>query len=281
MDTFSTYSKKRAGYKDVSETVKILEKIAAGQLHALESETDLLSQYTAQIETILSRMNQLLDNSSAAVGINSSSAKTLLLMVSGDKGLVGDLWRRLFSLYKSNAHQDLLVVGKKAQLEWPESDSKVSHYTFAERLPNDDEIIVLGKLLQSYVDKNIYSSVTVLYLNPESLVEQKPVLKQLLPLVVGDVDVDAHSSSFGYPIVEGSIKSLHKSLSQKYTLSRLRQVFLETAVSEYSARAVAMEHASAKTDEETKLLTMVYSRERRQRETQKQLERFAANNISI
>jgi ATP synthase F1 gamma subunit len=280
MDTFSTYNKKLAGYRDVSETVKILEKVAAGQLHTLERQTTWLAKYTKHILSLLGRVQELSDNQ-ALVTDKTNAKKSLLVIITGDKGLVGDLWHRLFSYHKEIVEQDILVIGKKGQLEWPATNAKITHYSFADRLPNNDEIYQLGTLLDSYMETGAYKSVSTLHVYSESLIEQIPTLAPLLPIVPPSAESVSDHARAGYPIIEGSIKGIQKMLYKKYLLSRIQQIVLETAVAEYSSRTVAMEHASAKTDAETLNLTMVYSRERRQRETQKQLERFAANKIIV
>lgn len=282
MDTFATYNKKLTGYKDVSETVKILEKIAAGQLHSLEQQAFSLAEYTKTITTIFSRIAQMSDVDEQYSLKRRKLKRTLLVIVSGDKGLVGNLWNRLFAHYESADSQDVLVIGKKGQHEWKESDSFVSHYSFASRLPTSEEIYDLGNQLHSYIEDGVYSSISTLHIKPISLVEQNPVQTQLLPVDIRKEEflVDRNQLP-GYPIVDGSIKRIQKNLFKKYVFSRLQQVILETAVAELSARTVSMEHASAKTDEATNRLTMSYTRDRRQSETQKQLERFASKNATV
>jgi ATP synthase F1 gamma subunit len=282
MDTFSTYNKKLSGYKDVSETVKILEKIAAGKLHTLGQHVQPLSKYTSTILTMLSRVQQLSGKEVHSVYNTKQSARTLVVIITGDKGLVGDLWNRQFGYYKSKPTQDLLVIGKKGQQKWKESQPSIRHYSFSDRIPTAEEIYDLGEKLHSYIEDGVYQRVSTLHIQSLSLVDQKPVVTQLLPVVIPKKDfVSTADIPLGYPIVADSITSLQKTLFKKYMFSRLQQVILETAEAEFSARTVVMEHASTKTDEIIKRLHLSYFRDKRQSETQKQLERFAANHRNI
>ena len=83
----------------------------------------------------------------------------------------------------------------------------------------------------------------------------------------------------GLPIFEPSKKEVFKALTQKYIGMFFRKIVMETKLSELSARTVAMEHASAKTDELIKKISLNYLKERRRAITQKQLESFAVHKI--
>ncbi len=282
MDTFATHNKKLAGYKDVSDTVKIIEKIAASQLHELQKKTTSLSEYTKHILALLVRMHKLTRFATPDLYPVFTTPRSLLVIITGDKGLVGDLWRRLFDVYVEDVQQDMLIIGKKGAQHWIESVGQVTHYSFAGRIPTSDELCSLAKLLDEHVDTGMYNTISTLHIHPTSLVEQNPVLTPLLPIDMANIEPDVIDPvASEYPIVDGSLLSLQKTLYKKYLSNRLQQIILETAVSEYSARTVAMEHASTKTDEANKRLIMVYSRDRRQRETQKQLERFATKHTTI
>ncbi len=278
MDTYSTYIKKKSGYNDVSKTVKILEKIAVGKLHVFERKLISLSLYNDNIHSILSRIDQLDNKFQQEIKTTFKNEQFLLIIFSGDKGLVGDLWHRLFGKYSKRQNCSIMIIGKKAKEEWSESGDKILHYSFVDKIPNNADLDKLARLLTSFVSSGKYNSISTLHMHPSSLLEQVPTFTQLLPLKLPKNNVDA---LLGYPIVDGSIKSIKKSLYKKYLVSSLQKIILETAVSEYSARTVAMEHASVKTDEDSHKLTMLYSRDSRQRETQKQLERFSSSHVII
>lgn len=66
---------------------------------------------------------------------------------------------------------------------------------------------------------------------------------------------------------------------ENYVKVSFAEIALETKLSELSARTVAMEDAAAKTEKLIKKTTLGYSKERRESETQKQLESFSAHKI--
>ena len=280
MEKYATYKKKKEGYVDVHETVKTIEKIAAAHLHEIDKRARALSRYGESIVGTMARLQNLTAYLSLAKKAEVPK-RDLLVVVTGDKGLVGDAWRRLFSLYDESNRQDVLVIGKQGQRYIPATLAHVRHHSFSDRLPSSEEISVLNQTLRTYIENGTYATITTLHLSAESVIDLKPVKKQLLPLFEGDVPTqEADRVVSGYPIVEGSIFSIKEKLLEKYMNSRLEQTIIETAVAEYSARTIAMEHAAAKTEEMLARLSLVYLRDRRHSETEKQLERFAANKIS-
>ena len=280
MEKYATYKKKKEGYVDVHETVKTIEKIAAAHLHEIDKRARALSRYGESIVGTMARLQNLTAYLSLAKKAEVPK-RDLLVVVTGDKGLVGDAWRRLFSLYDESNRQDVLVIGKQGQRYIPATLAHVRHHSFSDRLPSSEEISVLNQTLRTYIENGTYATITTLHLSAESVIDLKPVKKQLLPLFEGDVPTqEADRVVSGYPIVEGAIFSIKEKLLEKYMNSRLEQTIIETAVAEYSARTIAMEHAAAKTEEMLARLSLVYLRDRRHSETEKQLERFAANKIS-
>lgn len=281
MEKYSAFKKKNIGYTDVHETVKTIEKIAAAHLHEVEQRTVNLSNHTQRILEVLARLQKFDDSNTVTGSIPTAGGKNLLVLITGDKGLVGDAWQKLFNVYKNISHQGVLVIGKKGQLEVPTSD-QVQHHSFLSRIPSTREIESLHEKLLSYMQNGTYNSVTTLHLSAASVVDLRPVETLLLPITL-EVKTDTPTDKYpvGYPIIEGSINTLKETLLKKYLNSRLEQIILETAVAEYSARTIAMEHATSKTEEMLTHLSRVYLRDRRHLETQKQLERFAVNKISV
>ena len=56
MKSYITHKNQMQGIKDVSETVKAVEKIAASSVHFLKQEVSDLNSYAVEIERILARL---------------------------------------------------------------------------------------------------------------------------------------------------------------------------------------------------------------------------------
>ena len=279
MKSFTDHKKQLAGFEDVLETVQVLEKIAAGKLHALEDQSIKLASYTEVIARLMVRLEGFTSASfkTASARRAKDKPRTLLVVLSGDRGLVGDLWHRLYDHYFEAALEthDMLVIGAKAQALWPAADG-VTHYMFADRFPTDAEVMALADKLSHEVQSGTYAAVKFLYPKPQSLTVYHPVIADLLPLAVDESVLHTKEPLTGFPIIEGVVEDYKQSLLKKYLLARLHQFLQETALAEFSARTVGLEHAGAKTETIIADTMRQYRRWRRHEDTAKQLERFSA-----
>ena len=81
------------------------------------------------------------------------------------------------------------------------------------------------------------------------------------------------------PIFEPSKANFFNRLLQKYIGIYFHKLMIETKLSELSARTIAAENASDKTNEFIKKLTFDFMKERRKYVTQKQLESFSVHKM--
>jgi len=90
-------------------------------------------------------------------------------------------------------------------------------------------------------------------------------------------DVHFDQKNQGLPLFEPSKQKTFDDLLDKYIGVVFRKIIFEAKLSELSARTVAMEHATAKTQEIIEKLHLKYAKNRRRTVTQRQLESFAAH----
>ncbi|MCA9361878.1 F0F1 ATP synthase subunit gamma, partial [Candidatus Kaiserbacteria bacterium] len=242
MKSYTQHKQEVAGYRDVHETVQILEKIAAGQLHTLQRTAEALELYTHTMFNLMLRLETLSGRSlfSRSSSQRSTSNVELAVILSGDKGLVGDLWHKLYEKYHEHYYGkqvELLVIGERGQLLWPEGGlHKVTHFSFSDRFPTHQELIELANSLHNAVAMDLYSSVSVLYVEATSIITHEPVVTDLLPLLprINMPQTASLEQHLGLPIVDVSYEELANDLMKKYLVNRLQQLSMEVALSEFS-----------------------------------------------
>ncbi len=284
------------GYKDVSETIKIEEKISTSYIRFLKDEVAQLVLYNSTLEKVLARLSQFyeaLDNPLFRRG----SGKRYVVVVSGNKGLVGGLWHNLtsFLLARKNNYDFFVVTGDKMKRYLEEENIKVGKaFSSASIVPQPEEIVEISNYLFEEFKNEKLSKIDIIYPKFISLVDQQSAILSFLPFRFSLASLVEPSyprgeNNFGYsqtkdlslglPIFEPSKREIFGFLLKKYIEVFFLKIIMEAKLSEFSARTISMEHASEKTKELIKKLRNTYFKERRRVLTQRQLENFVVHKI--
>jgi F-type H+-transporting ATPase subunit gamma len=276
MKTYSAYKDEIHGFEELSDSVKAEERIAASSVHFLEKEVENLNAYAGTIERILVRLSLFYTKKDHALLRKHARGAKALLVVTGNKGLVGGLWQMMVQacLDRAGDYQATIAVGLKGK-----------NYLEEERLPitasfGRDEIEAMTQYVSDGFVAEKFSRVDILYPRFISLAQQEPALMPFLPFefpIKRSRAAMPPENAFGLPLFEPSARSIFGELLQKYIEVYLHVIMLEAKLSELSARTVTMEHASEKTDELARALELSFKKERRYAVTQGQLESFAAH----
>lgn len=278
MKTYLTHKNQIEGFKDVAAMVKTIEKIAAASVHFLEQEVANLIVFSAELEKVLARLSLFYQNEDNPLLNQKKTDKKMLIILTGDKGLVGGLWHEIISLFldKRLQYQSIVVVGAKGKNYLEEEDVVViKSFSELSEIPTEEEIGKITDYIFAEFKKGALSKVDVLYPNFISLAEQQAVFVQFLPFEFKLEEKE--EGLLGFPVFEPSKKMIFNEILQKYIQTSFYRIMMETKLSELSARTVSMEHASTKADEFIKNSTLNYIKDRRRFITQKQLESFTAH----
>lgn len=285
MKTYLDYKNQIEGFEDVSETVKAMEKISASSVHFLKQKVANLNVYASEIERAMAELSFFYQNESSPLLQKNASGKKALIILSGEKGLVGGLWHNLIGAFleAGERYQSVIIVGAKGENYLREEGARIEkQFAGLAETSETSDIKEITDYIFSEFKKKTFSQVDVLYPRFVSLAKQEPVFIPFLPFIFnsqGETKSGEVKTSSGLPIFEPSKKEVFAALMQKYIGMFFRKIVMEARLSELSARTVAMEHASAKTDELIKKINLNYLKERRRAITQKQLESFAAHKI--
>ncbi len=281
MQTYKYYEDLTEAILGVGETVKIIEKISAGTARSLEDQVDQMKKYIQTIEMILARLLIFYrNNQHPLLKNNSVHSKRALVIITGQKGLVGGLWQEVLEKFfeNKNRYQALIVIGEKGKNKLQGLHINVNKF-FVHPIQKEwslsSQIATEG--IMKYVLEHFYQgdfeTVDVLYPQFHSLINQSPIITPLLPF---QFDFKDSVSGDGLPVFEQSKKRIFGKLLDKYIHSFFSAIILEAKLSELSARTVSMEYASNTTDKLIKKLNFQYHKNRRMIITQRQLENFNA-----
>lgn len=283
MKTYLAHKNQVQGLRDVSETVKTVEKIAASSVHFLKQEVASLNSYALEIEKILARLSLFYRKENHPLLQERNTGKRALIVLTGNKGLVGGLWHAVVSALLENIHQyqAVISIGAKGEAYLKEESGQAKRlFLQTPDILQKQDIEKITDYIFDGFKKGIFRQVAVLYPQFISLAKQSPLLVSFLPfrfVLAAKAGGEFSEGALGLPIFEPSRRKLFDRLLQKYIGLFFYKIVMETRLSELSARTVAMEHASAKTSRLIQKFTLDYLKERRRVITQKQLESFAVH----
>lgn len=280
MKNYIGYKNQINGLQDVLQTVKTTEKIAASSVHLLKTDVNYLGIYSKHIQNTLTRLSLYHKNQKHPLLSENNHSPKALLILTGDKGLVGGLWHNLISSFiKGDAvYHSIIIYGAKGK-NYLTEEKAADKKSFNILNKNAEEIKIedlIDYVFETF-KKEKFSTMDILYPEFISLAVQEPRFVSFLPFKFELENKIATENSIGLPIFESSKEKIFDELLQKYTEVFLRKIILETKLSELSARTVSMEHATAKTEGFIKQAELSFVKERRRLFTQRQLESFTSH----
>lgn len=280
MRSLTQHKNQLSGFNDVFETVKTVEKIAATSIRFLNQKVSLLTEYNQALETVLARLYQFNQLTNQQLLKTHSSGQTALVVISGDKGLVGALWHNLIdqALRQRHNYDQFVVVGQKGADYLSEEGIKISRlFAGLSDLPQPEQIQPIMDFILTAFRQGQFKRVDVLYPSYHSLSEQKPLFGRLLPFTFIEPTAQPTRGDNGLPIFNVSKQILADFLLEKFITVFFTKIVLEAKLSEVSSRMVSSEHAQKKTQEFISSETKEFLKERKKVLTLKQLESFLSH----
>lgn len=286
MQKYFAFKGQITGYRDVEETVKVVEKEAASHIHLLKKRSSLLGEYKNDVIDVMYRLQQFYTNKNSPYLRKNGSNKKVLLLVAGDRGIVGGLYHKLITkvMEIKNDYQEVWVIGEKAKKYLDEENLEVRQFFYQEKdLPNAEEIRNLStKFMEMFLNQEM-GFLDILYPQYFSIASQEPVFVKFLPIdfeaVNHDVNKDQEKDyGEGLPIFDPDKEEVFNSLLKRYLDIFFAHIVYEAKLSEFSSRTVTAEHAVSKTGDMIKKLQLEFLKERRISVTQRQIESFSAHS---
>jgi len=276
MKHYSEFKKELNGIKDVSETLKSIEKISASKVKTIKNKILNLEKYTLEIFNLLNRLSLFYKNNKNFLLTKRKSGKKILLVIMGEKGLVGPLWQKITSktLLEKNNYDSILVVGKKGYQKLLEVNINPElFFSFSEKNDLDENINILNKKIIEYFKKNHIKKIDIIYAKSISISEQEIKKEKLLPFTFEKENNDKNQKIvIGFPIFDTSKKILFEKLIKKYIKTFFYKIILNSKLSENSNKTIEMEHAKEKSNIEINKLIKNYKKDKRKKVNQSQLE---------
>ncbi|MAJ15425.1 MAG: ATP synthase F1 subunit gamma [Opitutia bacterium TMED67] len=270
--------------KNTAQITKAMQMVAASKMRRAQDAAmagrpyaELMNRMLAEVTaTATDFQHPLLEN-------RTNTKKRAVILVSTDKGLCGglntNLLRDAAQLDKENSV--FICAGRKgAQFVGRTRRELTAELSYAD-VPEFSDARTIAKFGVDLYTKGTVDAVDVLFTNFISTINQKPELRQLLPIVnikgvegtvAGDNEGHTLEASGQEFLFEPDAPEVLSSLLPHYINYQLFQILLESKASEHSSRMVAMKNATDNANQIIKDLTLEYNKIRQASITSELLE---------
>ena len=252
--------------KSVKSTKKItraMELIASSRIVKAQQRMESSNAYIDVLNAIVRDLAG--GDSIGDENINVSSNKVALVVITSDRGLAGAYNSNILKLaekkYKvlldNNKEIQLITIGKKASgyFKYRNFIPESLYEGITDEPKFENAFEVMRSLVEAYNDDEL-SEIYILYTEYVSALNQKAIVKQLLPIEKEDVNSDKNNASgtVGYSF-EPSAEEVLEDLIPKYMNATLFGALLNSSTSEHASRMRAMKAATENAEDLVKVLT--------------------------
>ncbi len=268
--------------KKTGQVTKAMESVSAVKMRKSQERAFASRPYVHAAMRILARIAGSREVANHPFSQKKESGKTLLVIVTSDKGLAGSVnsavLKKAEQAIAASEEVEAICIGRKA-VEFAKRQGLTLHgeYTNVADDVTVSDVYEMSKTVIERFESGEYKEVEVLYQNFLSTFEQEPTKRQILPLDAAEIhyimrgikpktgkfsdDVEPAEDTIVYT-VEPSAEEVLESLIPRLVQIMLYHGLLESKASEHSARMVAMKNATDKSKEVIKALTIQYNKAR-------------------
>ena len=271
--------------KKTSTVTRAMEAVSAVKMRKAQERALGGRAYAAAALTILERLSSSQEIKAHPLA-QVKEGKTLVVLITSDKGLAGALnsnvirttERELETRGLNKENTIMIALGRRGGDYFLNRGYVVraKHENVSDSISEVDMRFVTDAALEMH-EKGEITSCLIAYMNFLSTFEQKPVVRQILPLtpelihdmVKGIVPAKGKYAGIGasetHPstyTIEPDAESIIKILMPRLLNSAVYHGLLEAKASEHSARMVAMKSATDKARDMVKILTRKFNKVR-------------------
>ena len=257
--------------RNTSQITKAMQMVAASKMRKAQAHALAGRPYASLMNRVLVSLRERTDSTLHPLLQQREVRRELVIVVSTDKGLAGALNTNLFRELSnfSSDNSVYVVAGRKAR----QFLSRTRREILADFELRDAPAFVETKPIAKFVTERFLSGevdrVSVLFTHFINTINQKPVVRTLLPITNFDVaqaDTGNGSTSGNDPMVgylfEPNPEAVLDVMLPYYLQYQLFQMILDARASEHSARMVAMKNATDNAKGLIKDLTLEYNKMR-------------------
>jgi len=275
--------------KSTAQITKAMQLVAAAKMKKAQDQATNGRPYADLMNKVLVSLKERAEENAHPFFAAGTGSKTLVLVITSDKGLCGALNTNLLrKLAQSDPGSDVeyVTIGRKGAA----SLGRLKKNLVADFPVKDPakfaEVRVVGRFVQEKFLTGEYARVMVAFNNFVNTVTSIPSIEQLLPINPvtlggkrsyegmgsGDVVADATEGPVVDYTFEPTAAEVFNTVLPQYVNNTVYQMLLEARASEHSSRMVAMKNATDNAKQMLKDLSLEYNKLRQAAITNELLE---------
>ncbi len=273
--------------KNTAQITKAMQLVAAAKMKKAQDQATSGRPYAELLNKVLVSLREGLEEGAHPYFTEGKGGKTLVVLITSDKGLCGALNTNLLKKLIASDLQgevEYVTVGRKGA----QTLSRLRKKLLADFPIKDPakflELRTVGNFVQEKFMTGDYARVLVAFNNFINTVTIVPTVEQLLPVnpvTLGGKrsfedprasDASAAAGESLEYIFEPDAKTVFDTVLPQYVNNTLWQMLLEARASEHSSRMVAMKNATDNAKQLIKDLTLEYNKLRQAAITNELLE---------
>lgn len=274
------------GVQSTQQITKAMKLVAAAKLRRSQENIINARPYARKISSIL---NHLITDEDKAVNpfiMPRDVKKAAVVVVTADRGLCGAFNSNIIKdtvkfineeLTPAGIEPVLYCIGKKGYEFFSKRDYNIagSKIGIFGHLKYEMSLEISEFIISGYL-KGDFDKVIIIYNEFKSVIQQKIVNEEFLPIPVINSD-EKEKSSMNY-IYEPGHEEIINFLLPKHLKAQVWRILLESYASENGAKMTAMDNATANASELIKTLTVTYNKARQSAITTEILEIVSGAN---
>ncbi len=283
MATLREIRRRISGIKSTQKITKAMKMVASARLRRAQEAIVSTRPYARKLGELLGHLVTHLDATAHPLFVPRTVERTALVIVTSDRGLCGafnsNLIRTAGTMIRKSAEDGtalrLVTVGKKSSDFFRKTDYEVykKYPGIFSRLDFGVARGIVEELVKGYLAKE-FDKVTVVYNEFKSVVHQRIVVEQMLPIPPEEIPEPSPTEKsylLDY-IFEPSGPAIVDALVPRHLNYQMWRILLESNAAEQAARRTAMDNATSNASEMIDDLTLSYNKARQASITKELLE---------
>lgn len=257
--------------KNTQQITKAMKMVAAAKLKRAQDRVTASRPFANKMSDVLGGLSaKVAGEISHPLLDERGDEKYLIVLVSADKGLAGafnaNVIKATQAFLKENSGKssEMIPVGRKGRDFFKRRDVKFTEeyvgLTGSGQVVHADAVAIANKVITAFTEDTTIDKVFIVFTEFKTVLSQKPVIEQLLPIPRTPTREKADSGAEAEYIYEQSAESIFAKLLPKQVEIQIYKGMLESVASEQGSRMTAMDSASKNAGELIDTLTLNMNR---------------------
>jgi len=257
--------------KNTQQITKAMKMVAAAKLKRAQDRVTAARPFAQKMSEVLGGLSaKVADEFSHPLLDARGDEKYLVVLVTADKGLAGAFNANVIKVTQAFLKEstdktiEMVPVGRKGRDFFRRREMSLpSEYiglTGAGQVKLSDAVEISEKIIGTFTEDTSIDKVFLVFTEFKTVLSQKPVIEQLLPIPRTAVEAGTEDTSRAEYIYEQPAAEIFGKLLPKQVQTQIYRAMLESVASEQGSRMTAMDSASKNAGELIDTLTLNMNR---------------------